>query len=48
MLIDLKRIECIIFDEKFQFCVKQLKIVKYVCDVDKRHLLKTMSKRDRD
>ena len=37
MLIDLKRIECIIFDEKSQFCVKELKIVKYVCDVDERY-----------
>ena len=38
MLIDLKRIECIIFDKKSQFCMKELKIVKYVCDVDERHL----------
>ena len=37
MFVDLKRIECIIFDEKSQFCVKKLKIVKYVCDVNKRH-----------
>ena len=38
VLADLKRVECIILNEKSQFCVKELKIVKYVCDVNKRHL----------
>ena len=37
VLVDLKRIECIIFNEKSQFCIKKLKIVKYVCDVNERH-----------
>ena len=37
MLIDLKRIKCIIFDEKSQFCMKRLKIVKYMCDVNERY-----------
>ena len=36
MLIDLKFIKYIIFDEKSQFCIIDLKIVEFVCDSQNR------------
>ncbi len=37
ILIDIKRIDCIIFEEKSQFCCEELRVIKFVCDVEKRH-----------
>ena len=37
MLIDIKRSRIIIFDEKFQFCMFDIKIVDFVCDEINRH-----------
>jgi hypothetical protein len=38
VLIDIERANCITFEEKFQFCCEELRIIKFVCDVEKRHL----------
>jgi hypothetical protein len=37
VLIDIERTNCIIFEEKSQFCCEQLKVVEFVCDVEDRH-----------
>ena len=37
MLIDIKRSKIIIFDEKFQFCMFNIKIINLICDETDRH-----------
>ncbi len=37
ILIDIERINCIIFEKKSQFCCEELRVIKFVCDVKKRH-----------
>ena len=37
ILIDFEKIDCIIFDEKFQFCCVDIRIVEFICDDDKRY-----------
>ena len=37
MLIVIKRSRNIIFDEKFQFCMFNIKIIDIVCDETDRH-----------
>jgi hypothetical protein len=37
VLIDIEKTNCIIFEKKFQFCCEELRIVEFVCDVEKRH-----------
>jgi hypothetical protein len=37
VLIDIERTNCIIFEENFQFCCEELKIVEFVCDVEDRY-----------
>ena len=37
MLIDIKRSKIIVFDEKFQFCMFNIKIIDFVCDKADRH-----------
>ncbi len=37
ILINIERIDCIIFEEKFQFCCERLRVIDFVCDVEKRH-----------
>jgi hypothetical protein len=38
VLINIEKIDCIIFEEKSQFCCERLRVVDFVCDVEKRHL----------
>jgi hypothetical protein len=37
VLTDIERADCIIFEEKFQFCCEELRVVDFVCDVKERH-----------
>ena len=37
ILTDFEKIDCIIFDEKSQFCCADIRIVKFICDDDERH-----------
>ena len=37
ILIDFEKIDCIIFDEKFQFCCVDIRIVEFICDDDEKH-----------
>ena len=37
MLIDIKRLKTIIFDEKFQFCIFDIKIIDFICDKTNRY-----------
>ena len=34
ILVNLKKTNCTISDEKFQFCIVNLKIVSFVCDLN--------------
>jgi hypothetical protein len=34
---NIKKIDCIIFEKKFQFCCEDFKIVEFVCDAKNRH-----------
>ncbi len=36
-MTNIKRINCIIFEKKSQFCCEELRIVNFICDVEKRH-----------
>ena len=38
ILIDFEKIDCIIFDEKFQFCCVDIRIVKFIYNDDEKHL----------
>jgi hypothetical protein len=37
VLTDIKKVDCIIFEEKSQFCCEELRMIEFVCDVEKRH-----------
>jgi hypothetical protein len=37
VLTNIVKIDCIIFEKKSQFCCEELRIVDFVCDVEKRH-----------
>jgi hypothetical protein len=37
VLTDIEKADCIIFEEKFQFCCEELRVIDFVCDVKKRH-----------
>ncbi len=37
VLTDIERSDCIIFEEKFQFCCEELRMIDFVCDVERRH-----------
>ena len=36
ILVNLKKTDCTILNEKFQFCVVNLKIVNFICDLNNR------------
>jgi hypothetical protein len=36
-LTDIEKSDCIIFEEKSQFCCEELRVIDFVCDVEKRH-----------
>jgi hypothetical protein len=37
VLTNIEKIDCIIFEEKSQFCCEELRVIEFVCDVEKRH-----------
>ena len=37
ILINFEKIDCIIFDEKSQFCCVDIRIVEFICDDDEKH-----------
>jgi hypothetical protein len=37
VLTNIEKADCIIFEEKSQFCCEELRIVEFVCDVEERH-----------
>ncbi len=37
VLANIERIDCIIFEKKSQFCCEELRVIEFVCDVEKRH-----------
>jgi hypothetical protein len=37
VLTDIERFDCIIFEKKSQFCCEELRVIDFVCDVEKRH-----------
>jgi hypothetical protein len=37
VLINIERSDCIIFEKKFQFCCEELRMIDFVCDVERRH-----------
>jgi hypothetical protein len=37
VLTNIERIDCIIFEKKFQFCCEEFRIVEFICDVEERH-----------
>ncbi len=37
VLTNIERSDCIIFEEKSQFCCEELRVIDFVCDVEKRH-----------
>ena len=37
ILTDFEKIDCIIFDEKSQFCCADIRIVEFICDDDEKH-----------
>jgi hypothetical protein len=38
ILIDIEKIDCIIFEKKSQFYCEKLRVIKFICDVEKRYL----------
>ncbi len=36
-MIDIERANCIIFEKEFQFCCEKLRIIEFICDVEKRY-----------
>jgi hypothetical protein len=38
VLADIEKIDCIIFEKKSQFCCEELRVIEFVCDVERRHL----------
>ncbi len=37
VLTNIERVDCIIFEEKSQFCCEELWMIEFVCDVERRH-----------
>ncbi len=37
VLANIEKIDCIIFEKKSQFCCEELRVVEFVCDVERRH-----------
>jgi hypothetical protein len=37
VLANIKKIDCTIFEEKSQFCCEELRVIEFVCDVERRH-----------
>jgi hypothetical protein len=37
VLTNIEKADCIIFEKKSQFCCEELRIVEFVCDVERRH-----------
>jgi hypothetical protein len=37
VLTNIEKIDCIIFEKKSQFCCEELRVIEFVCDVEKRH-----------
>jgi hypothetical protein len=37
VLADIEKVDCIIFEKKSQFCCEELRVIEFVCDVEKRH-----------
>jgi hypothetical protein len=37
VLADIERADCIIFEKKSQFCCEELRVIEFVCDVERRH-----------
>ena len=38
ILMNLKKINCTILNEKFQFCIVDLKIIDFICDLNDKFL----------
>jgi hypothetical protein len=37
VLANIKKTYCIIFEKKSQFCCEELRVIEFVCDVERRH-----------
>ncbi len=37
VLADIERVDCTIFEKKSQFCCEELRVIEFVCDVERRH-----------
>jgi hypothetical protein len=37
VLTNIEKIDCIIFEKKSQFCCQRLRVIDFVCDVERRH-----------
>jgi hypothetical protein len=37
VLANIERVDCTIFEKKSQFCCEELRVVEFVCDVERRH-----------
>jgi hypothetical protein len=37
VLTNIEKIDCIIFEEKSQFCCEELRVIDFICDVKERH-----------
>ncbi len=37
VLADIEKTDCIIFEKKSQFCCEELRMIEFVCDVERRH-----------
>jgi hypothetical protein len=37
VLTNIEKVDCIIFEEKSQFCCEELRVIEFVCDVERRH-----------
>jgi hypothetical protein len=37
VLTNIEKSDCIIFEKKFQFCCEKLRMIDFICDVEKRH-----------
>ncbi len=37
VLANIEKTDCIIFEKKSQFCCEKLRVIEFVCDVEKRH-----------
>ncbi len=45
VLINIEKVDCIIFEKKSQFCCEELRVIDFVYDVKKRHSIQRKSLR---